>query len=164
MTGLTQRQLEESLKKWVPSQNGSIFQTPYCGSARRVTLDTGPGLTEQCHKDKCDVNNILAKYQRTGVLEHANQHQGKYDNFIAVTDYHDSLNKILEAEQMFSSLPSSLRKEFNNNPADFLSFVSDDANADRMRELGLLPDRPASGSEAPQSDPEASAEGQNPES
>ena len=30
-------------------------------------------LTKQMHKKECDINNILAKYQKTGAITHLNE-------------------------------------------------------------------------------------------
>ena len=38
---------------------------------------------------------------------------------------------------MFSELPSTVRKEFANNPGEFLAFVYDEKNHDKLAEMGL---------------------------
>jgi len=53
-------------------------------------------------------------------------------------DYHASVNAVLEAREMFESLPSSVRRRFGNDPAAFLDFVGDEENRDEMEKMGLL--------------------------
>lgn len=99
---------------------------------------TGVSATHQAHKDECDVNRIMAKWQKTGVLEHRNTYQGNYGDFTNLPmDYQESLNAVIAAEEMFSSLPGKVRKRFGNDPANFLEFVQDPSNRDEMIELGL---------------------------
>lgn len=95
-----------------------------------------PTLTQQHSKDEADINKIMARYIKTGVIDHVAKYQGQYleNNDI---DYHTSQNIIIKADKMFSELPSSVRKEFENNPAEFLKFVNNEENNEKMAELGL---------------------------
>ena len=89
-------------------------------------------------KDDCDINRIMLKYQKTGVLDHAKTYQGQYSDFSQVTgDYQEHMNAVIQANEMFMSLPSSVRKQFDNDPGEFLAFVDDPNNADEMVSLGL---------------------------
>lgn len=98
----------------------------------------GESLTHQSMKDDCDINRIMMKYQKTGVLDHAKTYEGQYADFSKVTgDYQEHMNAVLEADQMFLTLPSSIRKKFDNDPGQFLAFVDDPSNAEEMIELGL---------------------------
>ncbi len=125
---------------------------------------TGPSLAKQSFASECDINNIMRKYQKTGLIEHLNTHQGDYGNFIGFEDYHQSLNQILEAQESFASIPSSVRRQFNNDPEVFLKFAQNPENLDQMIEMGLAPPRPseartteppAAGAPSPGTQPEA---------
>lgn len=96
-----------------------------------------PGLTKQAFKKDCDINYIMAKYEKTGVIEHVARYNGQYGDFGDVEDYQTSLNKVIAADEMFMTLPANVRKRFGNNPGEFLDFVSDEANIDEMVALGL---------------------------
>lgn len=96
-----------------------------------------PTLTKQCFQEECDINEIMKKYDETGVVEHENRFKGDYGDYISVQDYHTSLNQIIAAEEMFDTLPSKLRLRFANDPAEFLSFVENPANEQEMIDLGL---------------------------
>ncbi len=97
------------------------------------------GRTHQSFANECDVNNIMAKYEKTGLIDHMNTHQGQYGHFVDVQDYQSAMNQVIEAREAFMSLPSSLRSRFANDPHEFLQFVNDPANDDEMRDMGLLP-------------------------
>ena len=96
-----------------------------------------PSRTKQAPHAECDINVIMSKYQQTGVIEHVNNRPGEYGSFIGYADYHTSLNQILEAQQSFDQLPSSIRARFINDPAEFLKFAQDPANLHEMTEMGL---------------------------
>jgi len=102
----------------------------------KVTIDTGPGLTKQNHKAECDVNLILQKFQRTGVIAHRVEHQAQYDDATGI-DFQEAMNLVTTTQEMFNDLPSSLRKKFNHEPAQFLKYVNDPNNLEEMIELGL---------------------------
>ena len=93
-------------------------------------------MAKQSFKDECDINKIMAKFQKTGVLNHYAKHAPSYQDIPAL-EYADALNIIATADTMFEELPSELRKEFKNDPEVFLEFVQNPANLDQMREMGL---------------------------
>lgn len=97
-----------------------------------------PSLTKQSFKDECDINHIMLKYEKTNLLTHVNNSQGTYGDFTEISDYQDSLNRVLAAQQSFMELPAHVRKEFQNDPAQLLSFISDDKNYDKALALGLI--------------------------
>ncbi len=109
-----------------------------------------PSKTKQSFKDECNINNIMNKYMKDGLIEHTNEHRGKYINLPEFDDYHDALNQIQDANEAFASLTSQLRGRFENDPAKFLEFVLDENNRDEINSLGLgvIPDAPAPASPA----------------
>jgi phage internal scaffolding protein len=104
---------------------------------KRVGIDTGPGKTEQAHKQQCDMNYILRDYQRTGLIKHAVKYEGQYDD-VSDVDYQRSMMIVADVKNMFESLPSSERKKFSNDPAKFLNYVQDAANRQDLEERGIL--------------------------
>lgn len=128
---------------------GIIFATAYSNHIS-VGLDfPEPGMTKQAHKDESDINQIMAKYQRTGILAHAKNYSGEY-GFATSDSFHDSLNIIQKAQNMFDALPSAIRTKFQNDPSQFLNFVQDPENAQELYDLGLSdipPERPVETSE-----------------
>lgn len=112
------------------------FQRAYA-KTKRPTIECGESLTEQSHKQECDMNHILRDYSRTGFIKHAKEHEGKYDD-ISVQDFQDAMFIVAEAKNMFNELPAAARGEFANDPARFLEFVQNPDNAERMRKMGIL--------------------------
>lgn len=110
----------------------------------RFDLDTGeeiPSLTKQSFQDECDINVIMARYEKTGQLDHVNTARPEFGDFAAVPDYQTAMNTVLEANSMFDAMPSGIRDRFGNDPAQLLAFVNDPANREEAIELGIV-DRP----------------------
>ena len=99
---------------------------------------TDPSMTKQSFKDECDINNIVSRFAKTGVLDHEALVKPKFGDFLGVSDYQTALNQVLEAEEAFDALPAKLRARFENQPGEFLEFCSDEKNYDEMVELGLI--------------------------
>ncbi|AXL14674.1 internal scaffolding protein [Microviridae sp.] len=119
------------------------FQTPF--NNRRVRFSTsGPSMTHQSMKAECDINNIMRKYERDGIISHRNTYEGQYGDFTDLPqDYQSSLNAVIDAQEMFLTLPARVRAKFENDPASFLEFVSDPRNQDEMIDLGLASRSPS---------------------
>lgn len=103
----------------------------------QLTFEAGFGLTKQSHRDECDINQIMARFQKTGVLDFAQNHQGQYADVTGL-DYEVGMQNIRKADAMFQDLPSSLRARFHNDPREFLDFVQDEDNRAEATRLGLL--------------------------
>jgi phage internal scaffolding protein len=115
--------------------DGVPFRTAY-GQKLRVAIATGDGLTEQNHKDETDINKIVRKYNKTGLIDHLNQFEKQYGDMTGY-DYQDAMNTVAAANTMFEGLPSAIRNKFDNDPAKFINFVDNEANEDQLVEMGL---------------------------
>lgn len=105
--------------------------------SERVRSPIGKQPAKQEFKDDADINSIMRKFQKTGTMDHAKIYAAEY-GFASPTDYHQSMNIITKAGNMFQQLPSSVRNRFSNNPADFLEFVQNEANREEAVKLGLV--------------------------
>ncbi|AXH78148.1 MAG: internal scaffolding protein [Microviridae sp.] len=103
-----------------------------------------PTMAKQSFQAECDINNIMKKYETTGLISHTNKIQGAYGDFTGVSDYHDAINRVHSANDAFMALPSKIRARFMNEPGNFLAFCEDPANEAEAIALGLLPSKPPS--------------------
>jgi phage internal scaffolding protein len=92
--------------------------------------------TKQAHAKEADINYIMRKYLKTGLIEHSRKHQPDY-GFATSEDFHTSMNIITKANSMFEELPSQIRSKFENKPDQFLDFVHDENNLPEMIKMGL---------------------------
>lgn len=118
-----------------------------------LTIVEGKSMTQQHFKGACDINNILKKFQRTGKLEHVNHAQGVYGDFSDGADFQSSMEKLINAQNMFEQLDSKIRKKFNNNPAQLIDYVQnlDMKNKEAVNEavaLGII-NKPIEANTAP---------------
>lgn len=118
------------------------IQSVYHEHDRCYTPTGEDSLTKQSFRDECNVNNIMAKFEKTGLLDHLNTHQGDYGNFIGFDDYHSSMNQVREADEAFLTIPAAIRARFNNSSSEFLKFAQDPDNHDQMVDLGLAIAKP----------------------
>ncbi len=95
----------------------------------------GKGRTSQSSRNECDVNKIMAKYEKTGAISHLAKHGGDY-GFATGVSFHEAMNVVTKAGQMFDELPAVVRRRFTE-PATFLDFVQNPANLEEMVEMGL---------------------------
>lgn len=93
--------------------------------------------TKQEFKDECDINNLMSKYLKTGVLDWVNKNEPKYGE-ISGLDFRQAQELIAEGATMFHELPASIRDTFQNDPSEFLEFASNPANKQEMAAMGLL--------------------------
>jgi len=119
----------------------SKYQTAYGKHERHQIHFSAPSKAKQSFKDECNINRIMASYEKTGLLNHVNRHQGDYGDFVGYDDYHASLNQIREAQDMFEQIPSAIRAKFSNDPANFLRFVQDPKNSDELVKMGLASEK-----------------------
>lgn len=94
-------------------------------------------MCEQHHKDSVSIKNILNSYTRTGVLSHAVTRPGAFLDVAAAPDFIEAQRIIANAKSTFEAVPAVIRAEFNNDPAQFLEFISDQKNEEKMIEYGF---------------------------
>jgi phage internal scaffolding protein len=96
-------------------------------------------LTQQHDKDRVDINKIMARATKKGMVDHINTAEPVYGDFTNVNDYHSALNQVLKAEAEFNNLSAEVRKHFQNDPAQLIQFMQDDKNYESAIDLGLIP-------------------------
>lgn len=130
------------------NSNGEVMQSNYV-EHDPVGLDAShDGCTRQEFADECDINVLMERYERTGVINHYNAKPPAYLDVTEVPDLHSALAVMDEAQAAFMTLSAKVRREFDNDPLQFVEFASDPANLEQMREWGLAPPAPV---EAPAS-------------
>lgn len=110
------------------------FNTP---NNRKAVQLSGfePTRTKQSFKDECDINQIVAKYQETGAVSHANYYEPFYGDIDPCT-YQEALDQINLANEMFEDLPSSLRDEFQDTTGMLRFFAN--ATPEQLAERDLI--------------------------
>lgn len=110
-----------------------------------------PTMTIQSEKDNCDINVIMNRYATCGtpLPYRTDGVQPVYADVSELGDYMENYQRCKQAEEMFNALPSALRKELDNNPANLLTFIQNEANRERCVEYGLINKPAVEASQAP---------------
>lgn len=103
-----------------------------------VACDPAEGRTKQEFADECDINKIMARYEKTGVIDHVNFRAAAYGDFSSVATYHDAMNVVVAADAAFAALDARTRDRFGNDPVQMLKFLEDPANREEAIALGLV--------------------------
>lgn len=106
-----------------------------------LTIDCskgGPSLTKQQFTNDVDINNIVAKFDKTAMLEHVSKANGFYGDVSEIADYKDALNTVIQAEELFYGMSAKIRDRFANDPAKMIEFLQDKGNLDEAISLGMV--------------------------
>lgn len=137
------------------SQQDIKIKSRYSQSEKTQYVSDLPSETKQQFKDETDVNYILKRYTKTGILSHVNEIEARFGDWSDVSDYQDAMNRVLNAKEEFLKLPSIVREKCRNNPMEFLDYIRDDKNRAEAESLGLLEKRDISESRASKGDASA---------
>ena len=108
---------------------------------RRQFMNDEPSMTIQSAADETDINVMIARYQKTGSF-HASTNmptvRPDFGDFVAVPDYQNAMNILIQAQDQFAALPAQIRDRFANSPENYLAFLSDSSNKEEAIKLGLV--------------------------
>lgn len=90
---------------------------------------------------EADVNNVMKRFEQTGFLTDplaVSERKPLFGDFSNI-DFMSIRSTVADANLRFSYLKADVRAKFHNDVAELVKFISDPANADEARTLGLLP-------------------------
>ena len=102
---------------------------------RKRVFFVGESRTVQAPKDACDINNIVARYKKTGFLPVNEKGMPEFGDFADIGDFQSNMNKLISAQEMFMQLPASLRKKFGHDAGNFIDYCMDNSNYDEAVKL-----------------------------
>lgn len=101
----------------------------------------GESRVQQQFAKDADINEIVRRFGLTGELPPPRQ-AAEYGDFRLVVDFQSAMEQLARSREAFFALPAEVREEFDYDPALFVDWVSDPANAAAARSRGLLPELP----------------------
>ncbi|WNK13729.1 MAG: internal scaffolding protein [Microvirus sp.] len=114
------------------------FHSAYSPKQRvSLSFPASEGRTKQEFASECDINVIMARYKKTGLLDFVNKNAPQYGD-VTGFDFQEAANTVAHGKSMFAELPATIRDRFENDPAQFLEFTSNSDNIQEMASLGLL--------------------------
>lgn len=126
------------------------------GRKKVVTVNDKPSKTDTSFKDQCDINKIMAKFKKTGQINHLAKRQGVFADVSQMPDLLQYNEKLTELKSTFGHVPAAARKKFDNDPLKMANWLKDPANKEEAIKLGLLVAPPQ---EAGETKPEGAVEG-----
>lgn len=126
------------------------FQTQYTRetNVRPVTMNKEPTMTKQSLKDNQDVNKIIKRYEKTGVLGDLMKFEGQFGEVDSIS-YHEAMNLVANANSEFEKVPSAIRAKFHNDPGEFIDYATNPENQEQMIKWGLANPLPPLPDDAP---------------
>ena len=107
--------------------------TERTASKKNVDYSKVPSLTVQEQKESTDINNILKRFTKTGLIDHVNENEARYGEFAGIS-YHEHLTIVRDVQRTFNELPSDVRAQFDNNPQEWIEHISVPGNVEDMKD------------------------------
>lgn len=91
----------------------------------RVTSHVaGDSVTQQQFKESTDINNIVARYTRSGIDPNPGGLDRQQFGFASSQDFTESAFRVAEVHSAFAALPSAERSAFDNDPSRWIEHIS----------------------------------------
>lgn len=118
-----------------------FLRTPYNYDRDLASEESGLkcldfSLTQQQFKEEADINTIVDRFMKSGVLPTPAvmpQFMDIEGNF----DYQTAMNYVRQADENFMRMDAKVRARFNNSPQEFLEFFANPENTQEAIRLGL---------------------------
>lgn len=146
------------------------FQEGLAAPSAGVVFDpsTNPkavSRAKQSFAKEVDINQIMARYNKDGILPTPSGRKAFYADVSDVPDLQTTLERFNAAQEQFAALPAIIRKRFGNDPKQLISYMAN-LGPEQMPEaisLGLVlpseqaaqPVKPVSESVVPETKPTA---------
>lgn len=90
---------------------------------------SGESLTQQHFAPECDVNNIVARYEATGLDPYADRKAYEQYGDGTYRTYVDAMFAVAEISSKFHELPAHVRDQFQNDPQNWITALHEAENA-----------------------------------
>lgn len=108
--------------------------------AKNQIVFADKGRTKQDQTDSCDINKIMDRYTKTGLIPHGNPFTPE-QGYAPDIDFHEAQNIIAHGKEIFAELDSKTRKRFDNDPGKYLDYIQDPDNQDELVKMGLATEK-----------------------
>ena len=122
------------------------MKTVFCRSAHNYDMDLASdqsglkcldaSLTQQQFKEESDINTIVDRFMKSGVLP-TPTNMPQYVDYEGVFDFQSAMNAVRAADENFMRMDAKIRARFNNSPQEFLEFFANTENTEEAIRLGL---------------------------
>lgn len=95
-----------------------------------------PGA-KQSMREECDVNKIVLRFQKTGLLTHVASGVPAFVDVSELGDYRSVIEQVRLVEEYFLGLPAKVRSAFENDARSFMDYLEGDPSQGDLEALGL---------------------------
>ncbi len=99
-----------------------------------ISFDPAERRTEQHHAKSVNINTIMARYHKTGVIDHVNKHGANYGDVTGM-DFHTAQNLVATQKTVFAELPAYARDHFQNDVQKYLTLVATPEGAEALQDI-----------------------------
>lgn len=100
-------------------------------------IDTGVSMTKQSFREESDINQIIKRFEKTGMITVA-QREGFFGDVSDIRDYKEAVDLVQRADALFMEMSAEIRARFDNDPEKMVLFLDDEANRAEAEELGMI--------------------------
>lgn len=133
---------ELSTRTIKPNQRGenmtAKIQKPTVTRKRLQFFTSGPSMVQQQFQEEANINHIVAFHRKHGFYPNINTAAMVFEDLPGDIDYQEAMRIVMEANESFQKLGARIREKFDNDPAKFLDFATNNENHHEMVEMGLL--------------------------
>lgn len=105
---------------------------------RRVQIDCSQGgLTDQSFKNDADINIIVERFNKTGILPSI-ERKSYFADVTEIPTLEQAFDIVDKAREEFGKLPAEVRRKMGDNPANLENFINDEDNTEFLKKHGVL--------------------------
>lgn len=101
-------------------------------------LPSGNSKMQQHLVAETDINRIISKYNKTGIITHIARAKKVYGDFTELKDVAEAMDTTTKAQAVFESLPAELRNKFGNSIPGFFEYIHDPNNREQCEQWGIF--------------------------
>lgn len=130
---------KKNIDSWIDHAGNVCTRRPDGSLDVSLSFKGDPGLTEQSHKELCDIEYIINRHIGAGnTLVVPPEAREVFQDFTMIPDYQECLNIVDSIDQTFATLPAKVRGAFDHRPALLMDALNDPTQWDRLVSLGIL--------------------------
>jgi len=143
------------------------MKTVFCRSPYNYDMDLASdkaglkcddaSLTQQQFKEESDINTIVSRFMKSGVLPDS-INMPQYMDYEGVFDFQSAMNTVRQADENFMRMDAKVRARFNNSPQEFLEFFGNPENTEEAIRLGLAIPKPVVETQVSAAEPTSKSE------
>lgn len=115
------------------------FKNPYDRQVSAGIINDEPSMTQQHFEHECNINNIMCRYMKTGILpDPLSSSSPTYADVSDFPSFEEAQNKLCRVKECFEGLPSEQRRQFGDNVNNFVQFMSDTNNLEKAHQMGII--------------------------